>query len=405
MMGARFIGRGSNCPAPPDGAILGPVPGWRAISRSRPRWHGHYSASSDSTWRDAWERPILFLDMLRQRGSKSSNRDIDERELCFDRIWEQLIRTGATRHRSDLKRPNVLVLQMAKVASTSIRSALNKRRINVFQCHGLSAARQERDLIRLRRADLTAKLIKRRLRQHLRYVCLHMMVRWYQKYKSRHGRKLKVVTLTRDPVDRFASNFMQHRSTALPQIVSWQRARLGKDTAAPIDELQAVQDFVIELASIIVAGRPSAGAQACSACETLARERWPQHFIVEDEISEWLRPLTWFETEIEQVFGLDVLAAPELRERGWAEAHNDCAEILVLRFENLAQLTAEIGRFLDVTELVLPRRNVTKSKYGANDIMSAIQAMLSTPIGQACAHELWKSRYARACGYPLPRTV
>ncbi|HJR20581.1 MAG TPA: putative capsular polysaccharide synthesis family protein [Dongiaceae bacterium] len=352
-------------------------------------------------WRSAWKRSIL-LDMLR-RGNKLENRNIDERELCFDRIWEQLIRTGATRHRSDLKRSNVLVLQMAKVASTSIRSALGKRKINAFHCHGLSAARQERDLSRLRRADLTGKLIKRRLRQHLRYVCLHMMVRWYQKYNSRNGRKLKVITLTRDPVDRFASNFMQHRSTALPQIVSWQRARLGEDAAMPIDELQAVQDFVTELASVIVAGRPSAGAEACRACEALARERWPQHFIVEDEISEWLRPLTWFETEIEQVFGLDVLAAAELRERGWAEAHNDWVEILVLRFENLAKLTPEIGRFVHVTELVLPRRNVTKSKYGASDIMSAIQATLSTPIGQACAGELWKSRYARACGYPLPK--
>ena len=110
-------------------------------------------------WRDPWKRSILLLGELRQRGSKSANRDINERELCFDRIWEQLIRTGATRHRSDLKRPNVLVLQMAKVASTSIRSALNRRKINAFHCHGLSAARQERDLNRLRRTDLTGKLI------------------------------------------------------------------------------------------------------------------------------------------------------------------------------------------------------------------------------------------------------
>jgi hypothetical protein len=196
---------------------------------------------------------------------------------------------------------------------------------------------------------------------------------------------------------------MQHRSTALPQIVSWQRTRLGKDAATPIDELQAVRDFVTELASIIVAGRPSAGAEACRACEALARKRWPRHFIVEDEISEWLKPLTWFETEIDQVFGLDVLAAAELRACGWAEAHNDWVEILVLRFENLAELTPEIGRFMNVTELVLPRKNVTKSKHGASEIVSAIQAALDSPIGQACAGELWKSRYAKACGYPLPK--
>ena len=261
-------------------------------------------------WHNAWERGIRFFEDVRKRLLRPANPEIEERELCYDRIWEQMLRTGATGHRSDLKRPNVLVLQMAKVASTSIKSALNKRKINALQCHGLSAARQEHDLARLRRADVTAKLVKRRLNQHLRYVCLHMLVRWYETYHVRHGRKLKVITLTRDPVDRFASNLMQHRSTVLPKIVAWQRERLGKEEAAAIDELQAVHDLVIELASVIVAGRPSTGSKGCSACEELARERWPEHFIVEDQINEWLRPLTWFETEIEQVFGLDILAPP-----------------------------------------------------------------------------------------------
>ena len=353
-------------------------------------------------WHNAGERGIRFFDDLRKRLRRPADPEIAERELCYDRIWEQMLRTGATGHRSDLKRPNVLVLQMAKVASTSIKSALNKRQINALQCHGLSAARQEHDLARLRRADVTAKLVKRRLNQHLRYVCLHMLVRWYETYHVRHGRKLKVITLTRDPVDRFASNLMQHRSTVLPKIIAWQRERLGKEEAAAIDELQAVHDLVIELASVIVAARPSTGSKGCSACEELARERWPEHFIVEDQINEWLRPLTWFETEIEQVFGLDILAPAALRERGWAEAHTDWTEILVLRFENLAQLVPEIERFLNLSELMLPRRNVTENKHGAHETRAAIQAALATPIGQVCAQELRKSRYARACGYPLP---
>jgi hypothetical protein len=102
------------------------------------------------------------------------------------------------------------------------------------------------------------------------------------------------------------------------------------------------------------------------------------------------------------VFGLDVLAAAALREHGWAEAHTDWVEILVLRFENLARLTPEIGRFLNLSELILPRRNVTENKRGDHETRAAIQAALATPIGQVCAQELRKSRYARACGYSLP---
>jgi hypothetical protein len=178
-----------------------------------------FVGGGQDTWHNLWVRGIHFLEDLHKRVRRLAKPEIEERELCYERIWEQMLRTGATGHRSDLNRPNVLILQMAKVASTSIKSALNKRKINALQCHGLSAARQEHDLARLRRADVTAKLVKRRLNQHLRYVCLHMLVRWYETYHVRHGRKLKVITLTRDPVDRFASNLMQHRSTVLPKIV------------------------------------------------------------------------------------------------------------------------------------------------------------------------------------------
>jgi hypothetical protein len=326
----------------------------------------------------------------------------DVRELTYQHIWSQLVDTGATRHPTDLERPNVLVLQMAKVASQSIRSALSSREINVFHCHGLSNARQDRDLDRLRRSDLSVNLVSQRLGQHFQYICLYLLVRWYREYKTRHGRRLKVITLTRDPVNRYASNFMQHRGVARPHILSWQHARLGTDPAEPIDETVAIRDFVTELASIIVEARPSTGADGCQACEALARKRWPNHYIVEEEMSEWLRPLTWFDTEVKSVFGIDALAAPELHERGWVELHSDWAEILVLKFEELAAVLPEIERFMNVPGLTLPFKNATKNKDRAAETIAAINAALDTPVGRACVHELRESRYARACRYDSP---
>lgn len=326
----------------------------------------------------------------------------DPAELTYQHIWHRLHQTGATRHSTDQDRANVLVLQMGKVASQSIRVALQRQALNVFHCHGLSYTRQDRDLDRLRRADLSVNLVSQRLRQHVQYLCLHMLVRWYQENRTRHGRKLKVVTLTRDPVTRFPSNFMQHRGVARPHILAWQRARLGADPVALLDERAALRDFVMELASIIVEGRPSSGPDGCRACERLARERWPGHYIVEEEISEWLRPLTWFDTEIGTVFRTDVLAASGLAERGWAEVSTDCADILVLQFEKLGALEAELARFMELPEVTLPMRNATSNKRHAAETIAVINDVLSTPIGRACVQELRSSRYAQACGYGFP---
>src|SRR5688572_3104635 len=327
---------------------------------------------------------------------------LDPVELTYRHIWRRLRQTGATQHPTDRNRPNVLVLQMAKVASQSIRTALSRQAFNVFHCHGLSTARQDRDLDRLRRSKLHVNLVSQRLSQHLQYLSLHMLVRWYQENKTRHGKKLKVITLTRDPAGRYPSSFMQHRGVARSQIQSWHRARFGADPAQPLDEDVALRDFVIELASIIVEGGPSTGPDGCRACERLARERWPDHYIVEEEISEMLRPLTWFDTEIGSVFGVDVLAAPALAKEGWAEVSTDCADILVLRFEKLGALAGELARFMELPDLTLPARNATNKKRRAAETIATINDAFSTPIGRACVQELRSSRYAQACGYDLP---
>jgi len=225
-----------------------------------------------------------------------------------------------------------------------------------------------------------------------------MLVRWYQANKRYRGRKLKVVTLTRDPVTRYKSWFIQRREEVLPKVCSWQRARVGAAADAPVDQAQAVQDIVLEAASIIVA----AGAEDREACTALAQERWPLHPIVKEEIGHWLRPLTWFDTEILDVFGLDALAAPELRERGWIVMQNDWVEILVLRFEQLSALVPKMAEFAGLSTLTLSERNVTERKAGAVQYQAAMQAAIDAPTGQACVRALRASPYARACGYDQP---
>jgi hypothetical protein len=337
---------------------------------------------------------------LGRDGARVSDKpEWDEVERSFRHIWHHLIHISEERYSLKRRRPNALVLHMGKVASFSIRAALCERKINAFHSHRLSPMRQHHALSHLLEGNLTFRLVAHELRGHIKDIALHAMTRWYQRHKRYEGHKLKVITLTRDPVTRYPSSFVHRCDSSRPDMLAWHRARLSLRPEDPVDEAQVIPSFLMELASIIVEGRPSAGAAACGRCVALARERWPEHPVVAAEVGDWLAPLTWFDVEITPMFGLEMLASSELRERGWTERSNDWVDILALKFEELPSLVPEIQRFFDLAELTLPRENVTNAKRSAAKIASAMGAVLDTPMGQACARELRASPYARACGY------
>ena len=321
--------------------------------------------------------------------------ELDDVERSFRHIWRFLTVTSSQRHPPRRKRPNLLVLQMGKVASLAIHQALSETdAVNAFHSHSLSPGSQEQTLRHLLTGDFT-HLLSRDLRYHVQNVALGMLVRWYQAHGPYRGHRLKLVTLTRDPVNHYVSNFIQRRETLLPEVAAWQRARLG---GAALDDALVVRDFMRELVSIIA----EAGIATRDAPVELARARWPGYPVVAREVSSCLRPLTWLDAEIAATVGLDVLAEPELRRRGWAILQNDWAEVLALRFEQLSSLTPKIAAFAGVPELTLPYRNVTSAKTGASADKAAIQAAIETPAGQAYVRAVRSSAYARACGYDEP---
>jgi hypothetical protein len=323
----------------------------------------------------------------------------EEAQRTFRHIWHYL-QVGSDRH-YPLKRgqTNALVLQMSKVASTSIQAALCQRGINAFHSHSLSSSGQHALLSALLEQDLSFRLAAHELRRHIQHVAMHMMIRWYRQHMQYKGRRLKVITLTRDPITHYPSGFLHRRDSVREKIFAWSRARSNLDVLDPIDAEQAMSSFVMELASIIAEGRPSTGLTAHGRCIALAMQRWPEHPVVADEVGTWLSPLSWFENEITPVFGLDMLAATELRDQGWAERSNEWVDILVLKFEALSSLIPEIRRFFDLPELALPRENVASAKAGAAEIAVAMRLALDTPVGQACVRELRTSPYGLACGY------
>lgn len=346
-------------------------------------------------------RSLRALGVLlgRDRRRVSSQPEMDEVERTFRHIWHHLHRIADKRERLRLRQPNALVLQMGKVASISICEALCDRGINAFHSHGISPGAQHGALSNVLDGNFTFRLAAHDLRRHVHNIALHTMTRWYRCHKHHSGHRLKVVTLARDPVTRYPSSFVHRRDSATSDIMAWHRARLGLRPEDPVDDAQVIPGFLMELASIIAEGRPSAGAAACNRCVALARERWPEHPVIATEVGEWLSPLTWFDREIVAIFELDMLASSELAERGWTERSNDWVDILALKFEELSSLSPEIQRFFGLAELTLPRENVTSTKRSAAEIAGAMRSVLETDIGRFCARELRLSSYGRACGY------
>lgn len=341
-----------------------------------------------------WSR--LARRLLARGKDGSEPDDLDDVERSFRHIWRFLMVTSNRRHPLKRKRPNVLVLQMGKVASIAIHRALSEAGVvNAFHSHNLSVASQELTLRHMLTNAFTHR-VSRDLRYHVQNAALGMLIRWYQTHGPYLGRRLKLITLTRDPVTHYVSSFIQRRRLLLPKVAAWHSAR--PDAGEPAEELQAVRDFVLELASIIA----EAGVEACDAPVSLARERWPAHSVVAEEVRICLRSLTWLESEIKATMGLDVLAEPELRRRGWVIVQNDWVEVLALRFEQLAQLTPRIADFAGMRDLVLPQVNVTSAKRGALAYKATLLDAIATPVGQAYARTVRSSPYARACGYDQP---
>jgi hypothetical protein len=335
----------------------------------------------------------------RRGGRRASGKPVmDEAERTYRHIWRHVVASSERIYPLQRGRPTVLLLQMAKVASTSIRAALSRRGINALHTHALSPGRQHESLSHLLAAKPTSALVRREMRWHFRGVAVHALVRWYRDHKQYNRHRLKVITLTRDPVTHYPSAFIHRRARVMPAIRNWHKtARPASEQGAEEAEVLAI--FLKELAGIISEGRPSSGASGCQHCLDLAAERWPAHPVLADELGALLLPLTWFDREMAPLLGVDVLASAALRQHGWIACSNDWMDVLVLKFEQLPSLVSQIQRFCGLSELALPRRNVTSAKAGAAEIATAMQSFLESPEGRACARELRTSPYGRACGY------
>lgn len=349
-----------------------------------------------------WPRPIRRLLRLvtgrKKRRRRSKPRSADDRAIAW--LWPYLAPTTSRRYPPLYENRDAMILQMGRVASISIHQAI-RRDYNAYHTHGFSNARSAGMLQQLQLDDAEPDS-NRVLRTYLAALAHSALLQWYKRHKTRNGARLKIITLTRDPVSWMSSHLVLRRHATLPQILAWHAAAAGLDPAgldlAAVDELAAVRAFGAAFGDMILAAKPSRGlAPAIGEVRRLANARYPAAPEFLDVAMPALSCAWWFDREIKPTLKLDLLADARLRDSGALRTETDYAEILVVRFEDLRSSVALFRDFLGLRDFALPHTNTTPSEH--RNIRAAFEAGLEQAGGAAVRRELRSTAYGKACGY------
>lgn len=247
----------------------------------------------------------------------------------------------------------LLIYQMGKVGSKSIRDSLRAVRLNrrVFHVHFLSPERvalMERE----RRRYLGAK--KQHLLEHVwQYMYINDQLR-----RGARRDKWKVITLTREPVGRNVSTFFENIDVSE---IGGGAYRFQSD----------YYDFDIDVSPGDI-----------SKLSELFFDR-----VHHD------RPLVFFDEELNGTFDVDVYATQFDRARGYQIYETDTADILLIRLENLNECAPEaFARFLGLKDFSLLNTNVGSDKAYA-PVYEAMKRSMVFP--RAYIDHLYDSKYAR----------
>lgn len=255
----------------------------------------------------------------------------------------------------------ILVYQMGKVGSSSVRNSLfrsrDARTAFVFMSHEYLPVRNRRlDRLALLPRDRDALDVEvrqaravyerfppwRRLTWRFRE---HLYLRQIYEQIIRRGRPAKIITLVRDPVAANLSMFFQI-----------------------IDHY---------LGEPYVEGRWSVEELAAGFLRT-----YPH-----------VRPVLWFDVEFAPTTGVDVYSHAFPREAGVQSITRGPLEVLILKCEQPDEVKADaIARFIGLPSLTLVRSNTAASKPYARQYEAVRQAL---DVPDSLLDEMYESRFAR----------
>jgi hypothetical protein len=250
--------------------------------------------------------------------------------------------------------PPVLVYQMGKVGSKTVRKSLRASNLDmlVYHVHFLTPDRVQK-IEKDRRKYLGTEKVG--LLEHV----------WLYQYLGKQiarglsGKKWKVVTLTREPVARNISTFFENLD--VEPLDAGQKYRIQSD----------YYDFgiVLDMADL----------------DELI------HFFFTKLYHD--RPLLFFDEEIKGVFGIDVFSSAFPIARGYNIYEGEQADVLLIRLEDLNDCATEAFKeFLNIEGFTLLDTNIGSQKVYAPIYKKFKDAIV---LPESYLERMYTSKYAR----------
>lgn len=216
-------------------------------------------------------------------------------------------------------RPPLIIYQMGKVGSTSLLISLKERNLpfELFHVHVLEHQWINQVHSQYRHASRVHG--KALVRSHV----LESM--YLRSLLDRDFKNINwnIITLVRDPVARNISAFFQALPIYLPELFQEQQA-----------SNLSIENRVLSL-----------------------------HTSFQEEFKEHDTPLTWFETHLEPVFGIDVYQSSFPKDLGYQIIRENNVNILLLRLENLDTVAENAFKeFLEIENFAVNNLNVGEQK-------------------------------------------
>jgi hypothetical protein len=237
--------------------------------------------------------PAMAKSLRRRVGREASN--------TFVLLWRNAVATSPRAREFSIERPDLLLFQMGKVGSSALASAVLSHEINCFHCHSLDYDGEAARLSRLFHSEPNQTLSALELRFLTRNTTLNMLTRWYKTNAASAGRKLKVISLTRDPVTRHVSHLLQRFD--IRSLADWYR----RDVTTDQDLTRAVTELWTQLAQLVLESKPSVDfAKAYARGHAAAMSMSPPQPFLAKCFAQTVGPLGWFDQQFRPVFDLDI---------------------------------------------------------------------------------------------------
>lgn len=283
--------------------------------------------------------------------------------------------------------PVVYIYQMGKVASTAIKNALLRRRIECYQPHFLSRNAFEQLIKRFEEVDLTdwtAEHLSSQIAENLR---LYNRLIKFQNHSPEMPQELKIITLTREPLDwyfsNFAQNFGEYRQDVARFIVETRDIRIGSEDADRI--YTHVGEFIrslLEFASSHMSSfSPEESARIGMMLKDTEFSGMPGNRVLLKHCMILLRPFNWFYMHFDPVFNTRIIDSALANECPSRQLKLDYCEILILRYEDLfGSAIGMLEEFIpECKPLTLKKENMMVGKKTGRE-MYAVKKDLVLPV-------------------------